>query len=230
MDRANSFMPEPFRLLHNAVFFMVGVRLHRRSNSLIDFASNGWTYLALSVPVFACRAMLVQSDLVRALNGVAGLALAISGALFCWLLTFGFLGLALGRLNRPQPALSYLADSSYWVYLTHLPIVGLLQVDLHPVSIPAAWKFLIVLSVTMTLTLASYQLLVRHTFLGIFLHGKRSRNRTTIPSRPHSPSRLDLRPLGAARESASEARIAQDVLGVLIPHDQRDDRGETITR
>ena len=31
MDRLNSFVPEPFRFLHNAVFFVVGVRLHRLS-------------------------------------------------------------------------------------------------------------------------------------------------------------------------------------------------------
>ena len=205
MDRMNSFVPEPFRLLHNAIFFVVGVRLHRRRHSLVDFASHGWIYLALTVPVFACRALLVQSDLVRALDGVAGVALAASGALFCWLLTFGFLGLALGMLNRPQPALSYLADSSYWVYLTHLPIVGLIQVDLHPLPIAAAWKFLIVLSGTMALTLASYQLMVRHTFLGTWLHGKRDRARGAIPSRPHFPSRLGRRHLGGRQDEVREA-------------------------
>jgi glucan biosynthesis protein C len=148
--------------------------------------------------------MLVEWDLMRALDGVAGVALAASGGLFCWLLTFGFLGMALGMLNRPQPALSYLADSSYWVYLTHLPIVGLLQVDLHPLPIPAAWKFLIVLSVTMALTLASYQVMIRHTFLGVWLHGRRGRVRSKVSSRPHLPLPLVLRPL-AWRNPASEA-------------------------
>ena len=201
----NSFVPEPFRFLHNAIFFVVGVRLHRRRHNLLEFASHGWTYLALSVPVFACRALLVQSDLVRTLDGAAGVALAASGALFCWLLTFGFLSLALGMLNRPQPALSYLADSSYWVYLTHLPIVGLLQVDLHPLPIAAAWKFLIVLSGTMALTLASYQLMVRHTFLGAWLHGKRDRARRAIPSRPHFPFLLGRRHLGDWQDEACES-------------------------
>ena len=58
LDRMNSFVPEPFRFLHNAIFFVVGVRLHRRRHNLLEFASHGWTYLALSVPVFACRACL----------------------------------------------------------------------------------------------------------------------------------------------------------------------------
>jgi hypothetical protein len=101
--------------------------------------------------------------------------LAASGALFCWLLTYGFLGVALRATNRPQSALHYLADSSYWVYLVHLPIIGLIQVDLHVLAISSSLKFLIALSLTMVLALASYQVMVRHTFLGVWLHGRRDR-------------------------------------------------------
>ena len=204
MDRLNSFVPEPFRLLHNAVFFLVGVRLHRFRDNLDDFAAHGWTYLALSVPVFACRAFLIRWDLAHALDGAAALALAVSGGLFCWLLTFGFLGLALGVFNRPQPAFRYLADSSYWVYLTHLPIVGLLQVDLHTVAAPAALKFLIVLSVTMALTLASYQVTVRYTFLGVWLHGRRNRSPAAQQAGPHFPVFVALQPAAADKLSAAE--------------------------
>jgi len=205
MDRLNSFVPEPFRFLHNAAFFVVGVRLHRLRNNLDNYAANGWTYLVLSVPVFACRALLIHRGLARPLDGAAALALAASGGLFCWLLTFGFLGLALWFLNRPQPALRYIADSSYWVYLTHLPIIGLLQVDLYPVAAPATMKFLIVLSVTMTLTLASYQVMVRHTFVGLWLHGRRDRNRSMLPARPHSPIRVAHRSFAARQTSAGQS-------------------------
>ena len=227
MDRMNSFVPEPFRLLHNAIFFVVGVRLHRRRHNLVHFASHGWTYLALTVPVFACRALLVQTDLVRALDGVASVPLAASGALFLLAAHVWFPGPALGMLNRPQPALSYLADSSYWVYLTHLPIVGLLQVDLHPLPIAAAWKFLIVLSVTMALTLASYQFMVRHTFLGVWLHGRRSRAREVIPSRPHFSLRLGRRQVGGWQSEAREELTRRGRPYVQTRDAQNVDRGES---
>jgi peptidoglycan/LPS O-acetylase OafA/YrhL len=195
MDRMNSFVPEPFRLLHNAVFFLVGVRLHRVRDSLNRFAAHGWTYLALTVPVFAGRAFLIKEDLARPLEGVAALALAASGGLFCWLLTFGLLGLALGVLDRPRPTLRYLADSSYWVYLIHLPIVGLLQVDLYPLAAPGPLKFLLVLSVTMALTLASYHVAVRHSFLGVWLHGRRERTLPVLQAGPHfSPTKASGEP------------------------------------
>jgi fatty acid desaturase/peptidoglycan/LPS O-acetylase OafA/YrhL len=204
MDRLNSFTPEPFRLLHNAVFFAVGVILHRSRHDLGRFASHGWTYLALSVPVFAVRAWLIGRDLAQPLDGPASLALAASGALFAWLITFGFLGLALGSFARPNAAVRYLADSSYWIYLCHLPVVGLLQVDLFAVPAPAFVKFLVVLAVTMALGLSSYQALVRHTFLGLWLHGRRERSRPAVSSGParqrvpaHFPHRLET-PAGRA--------------------------------
>jgi fatty acid desaturase/peptidoglycan/LPS O-acetylase OafA/YrhL len=205
MDRTNSFMPEPFRLLHNAVFFAVGVSLHRTRDDLRRFAHLGWTYLILSVPVFAYRAVLISQDLTQPLGGPSSLMLSLSGALFTWLITFGFLGVALGSNGRPRFALQYLADSSYWVYLCHLPIVGLLQLDLFSVQSPVALKFSIVLTVTMALCLASYQVMVRHTVLGRWLHGRRERFR---PSRPitRRPGTSVARSLTVSDENESRNR------------------------
>jgi peptidoglycan/LPS O-acetylase OafA/YrhL len=199
MDRANSFLPEPFRLCHNLVFFVVGVSLHRMRDDLHRLSRFGWSYLACSIPVFACRALLIQQDLPQPLHGAGALSLAVTGALFTWLITFGLLGLALGLLNRPRPALSYLADCSYWVYLCHLPIVGLLQVDLYPVATPGTVKFALVLTGTLAICFASYQVGVRHTFLGLWLHGRRERPGPTDQARPYparrtavgAPSRSD---------------------------------------
>jgi fatty acid desaturase/peptidoglycan/LPS O-acetylase OafA/YrhL len=199
MDRQNSFLPESCRLLHNAVFFVVGVILHRSRHILSRLATYPWTYLALSVPVFAARAYLIQRDLESSLVGPAALALAASGALFTWLVTFGFLGLALGASDHPRPVIRYLSDSSYWVYLCHLPMVGLLQVDLFLVQAPAVLKFLVVLTVTMSLGLASYQVLVRYSLLGTWLHGRRDRPRPISPPKPRIFARLAAEPLSTKR-------------------------------
>jgi fatty acid desaturase len=176
MHRLNSFGPEPLRLAHNAVFFAVGVILYRSRHNLDRLISHSWTYLALSLPVFAVRAWLIRLDLAQPLYGLASLALAASGALFAWLITFGLLGRAIGSFTRPNAAIRYLADSSYWIYLCHLPVVGLLQLDLFAARIPTYAKFLVVVSVTIVLGLLSYQVLVRNTFLGVWLHGRRERS------------------------------------------------------
>jgi hypothetical protein len=176
MDRQNSFIPETYRLLHNAVFFAVGVVLHRHRATLLARLTTGHlAYLALSLPVFGARAWLIQRDLASPLTGPAAWALAATGSMFTWLISFGFLGLALAAFHRPRPFIRYLADSSYWIYLCHLPIVGLLQVDLWAVPAPALVKFLTVVMATQVLGLASYHVMVRYTVLGVWLHGRRNR-------------------------------------------------------
>ena len=46
-------------------------------------------------------------------------------------------------------------------------------------------KFLLVLLVTMALSLGSYHVAVRHTFLGVWLHGRRERTRPALQAGPH---------------------------------------------
>ena len=74
--------------------------------------------------------------------------------------------------------------------------------DLFAVPVHAAIKFLIVFMVTMALTLASYQVMVRHTFLGHWLHGRRDRARSILPASPNIRLRLTLRSTAAQRASA----------------------------
>ena len=103
-------------------------------------------------------------------------------------LTFGLLGVALGpAFARPRPAVRYLADSSYWIYLVHLPVVGLAQVALLGVPIPATVKFAAVLATTIALGVASYRAFVRHTILGEWLHGRRGPATTRQLARPAAP-------------------------------------------
>ena len=71
----------------------------------------------------------------------------------------------------------------------HLPVVGLMQVNLFSVQAPTAVKFLLVLTLTLALGLASYQAMVRHTIIGIWLHGRRDRARPTSLALPQFHAR-----------------------------------------
>jgi glucan biosynthesis protein C len=204
MDRQNSFLPESYRLSHNLVFFAVGVVLQRSGHLFGRLATRPWTYLAWSIPVFAARAWLIGRDLAAPIRGPEAWALAATGSLFTWLITFGFLGLALSAFIRPRPIIRYVADSSYWVYLCHLPIVGLVQVDLYSIPLPAAVKFLVVLAVSLAIAMSSYQVMVRYTLIGRWLHGRRERPRPSSPSSPPIHRRFGRLPLAASRTSATE--------------------------
>lgn len=106
---------------------------------------------------------------------VIKLAGAACYALAIWTTTFAAIGLALRFLSGFSPTRRYLADASYWLYLIHLPILMVLQVAVSSLDWPWAVKFGTILLVALPLMFASYQLLVRYSFIGTVLNGRRMR-------------------------------------------------------
>ena len=190
LDRHNSFFPDPVKFLHHAAFFVVGAGLYQMRHELLPrLARVGPAYLALAAPIFVGRAYLLGRDWITPLQGPPALALAVLGAFFGWLIVLGLIGLFLRLFRQSHPRISYLADSSYWIYLVHMPVIGFLQVDLYRIPGYALWKFPIVWTITLAVGFSSYQTLVRHTAIGVWLHGTRERpgalgvdRRTTGPA------------------------------------------------
>ncbi len=172
LDRHNSFLIDPIRLLHFAAFFAFGFGAHRVRGLLLDgLAARAPWYLAGSLAAFGVRAVLLPLDWAGEIGWPGAWALAASGALASWLSVFGLIGLYRRHLGRPSPVARYLAESSFWLYLVHLPIVGLIQADLYPLPVPTAAKFAATWALTMALGLASYGVLVRGSALGRLLNG-----------------------------------------------------------
>ncbi len=184
MDLRNRFVPDPIRWLHHAWFFLAGTWLFAARDGLPRLMRHAPTFLALAMAAFAVRATLLREDLVVSLSGRAAWLSAGSAALFGWLALFGSIGLFL-RLDRPSPALRYLAASSYWIYLTHFPIVGLVQVGLYPLPWPPAVKFLVALGTALGFGLLSYQGLARRTAIGRWLNGVRPIPTPSALAGPH---------------------------------------------
>jgi hypothetical protein len=90
-----------------------------------------------------------------------------------WCLVFATLGYFQERCAHYSRAWRYVADSSYWVYLAHLPLVTWLHVWIAPLPWPGLVKFLLLNVVAFTLLYASYHYLVRSTFIGRVLNGRR---------------------------------------------------------
>lgn len=98
---------------------------------------------------------------------------AIVAALAGWAWVYGLLGL-MGRLvNQEIRWVRYLADSSYWVYLIHFPLLLLVEVPLADLGAPILVKLAVALTLVMAVLLVSYDLLVRSTWLGKWLNGHR---------------------------------------------------------
>ena len=181
-----SLLTNPQALIGFGTAFSFGWLLHRQIG-LLRILEKRWlinltfaiAFVAISLVLansFALsdkRSIPISIDTTR-LAGAAVYALAI------WTATFAGIGLALRFMSSFNPTRRYLADASYWLYLIHLPIVMALQVAVSPLDWPWPIKFATILVVALLVMLASYHLLVRYTFIGFVLNGRRLRRKSFI--------------------------------------------------
>ncbi len=93
-------------------------------------------------------------------------------ALTTALLVFGCLGAFQSLCRNHSPAWRYVADSSYWIYLAHLPLLPAIEILMFRWEISAAIKLPLLCGGSLILLFASYQYLVRSTFIGKVLNGR----------------------------------------------------------
>ncbi|GAB2507755.1 acyltransferase family protein [Lysobacter humi (ex Lee et al. 2017)] len=101
---------------------------------------------------------------------------AVSG----WAWVFALVGLLLAFADRPAGWRRYLSDASFWIYVAHLPVIAAGQVLLSRVHAPFAVELPLLLASASVVLLASYQLLIRGTWLGRMLGFSPYRGRTPV--------------------------------------------------
>jgi hypothetical protein len=86
---------------------------------------------------------------------------------------FAAVGAAVRYLSNGHPVTRYLADASYWVYIMHMMTILFFITLLRPYHWYWAIKFLIIIGGSMPILLLSYHYLVRFTWIGAILNGRR---------------------------------------------------------
>lgn len=129
--------------------------------------------LAVSSTVVSLAIVGVNPVLTPASPTASTYAYATFYSLAIWSWSFALIGLSLRFLSGFSASRRYVADASYWIYLVHLPIVMALQVMLSRLPWPWLLKLPVLLAIAFALMLATYQLLVRHSFIGAVLNGRR---------------------------------------------------------
>ena len=102
-----------------------------------------------------------------------GLIINVASVTYVWLMTFGWMGLFRKVLSKESKVMRYVSDSSYWLYVAHMPLVVLYIQMLKPLDWHPWVKFTVVCSLITVSLLVTYQLFVRHTLIGEILNGKR---------------------------------------------------------
>ena len=164
---SGQFLPPVAEWVHNGLFFVFGLTLfHRPSELFALYQRRWWVYAVAGTALFLASGALMERH--AATGWIAVLYNAAS-----WLLCFALLGVGTRWLTQRQRALAYLADSSYWVYLVHMPLTIGFGALLYGQPLPALVKMAINIAATTAICLASYQLAVRSTWVGALLTGKR---------------------------------------------------------
>jgi glucan biosynthesis protein C len=177
LDDPSGFVPEARIVITYLVFFVSGWFLYRNASLLATLRrlprlpvslALGLTAALLGFYFIWLRAQSPEGHAVVWLLGSAWLL-----GLSMWLFVFGFTGLFLRFFERPVPWIRYLSDSSYWLYLMHMPVLLVFQIAVAGTGWAPAVKALFVLAASVPTLLASYHVLVRSTRVGEILNGRR---------------------------------------------------------
>jgi glucans biosynthesis protein C len=170
LDDPPGFVPAARIVVAYAIPFGFGWLLFTNADLLDTLRRRGWLYTAIAAPLCMLYLGLLFSFADR---GVAFYATRAVHALAMWCLILGTTGLFLRYLSGHSPLGRYLCDSSYFLYIAHLPVIMLFQLILLGVPLPPLAKIVLALAGTIAVLLPLYRYAVRPTVIGAVLNGRR---------------------------------------------------------
>ena len=158
-------------------YFLAGWWLHRQRASLPDVARYWLPSLLVGLATHAAAtavsgAYAFQTSLPGyGLIRIGGYALYAVGSAYT---AFGFLGLFQRFIDRPTRAGRYLADTAFWVYLVHQPLLAPLLKWIVPLGLPWWLQGHVVAGLGTASVLVLYEAIVRPTpLVRLFGSGQR---------------------------------------------------------
>ena len=127
---------------------------------------------------------LPTAERLIAQDATRHIASSFSQSLYAWLCVFGLMGLSQTIPGSQRPAIRYLSDASYWLYLAHLPLIIVGQRLIRDAPLPPAAKVIALVAISTAILFVAYRCCIRYTPVGTMLNGKRHR-----PTRAAQPGK-----------------------------------------
>ncbi len=182
---AEKFYPELWSFGFYGLFFILGCLIFLKQRLLEQFEPYKHMLLVVSLLAYIVfynllpATITVEELMATATEGFNPawnhIYVAICEAVIAVYMTIYCLLLGKKFLNKQNKALKLISDSSYWVYLIHLPILLMIQFALIDVDINMWLKFFVSTSITFIVAMLSYLLLVRSTPIGWLLNGRKKK-------------------------------------------------------
>ncbi|HSI00943.1 MAG TPA: acyltransferase family protein [Reyranella sp.] len=163
------FVPVFHIVLVYAIPFAFGWLLFLNVDLLDVIAKRAWLYAPLAALASYGYLLSYGLGLDRA---VAGYVIRAVHSLAMWLLILGVTGVFLRLLSGHSAYRRYLCDSSYFLYIAHMPVILAFQLLLKDVDLLPLEKMAIALIGTIAVLMPVYRFAVRPTIIGAVLNGR----------------------------------------------------------
>jgi peptidoglycan/LPS O-acetylase OafA/YrhL len=195
---AESFALRPDLLGYYAIFFAAGWLLFAAPGLRETIEQAPWRQLAISALALppALALYLLQDKPAIGTSPAFHLLALVLFSVATWSLVLGLLGLARRFGSAANPRLRYWTDASYWIYLSHFPVMAAFALAIAGLAMPEALRLVVLVAATLAVIVPAYGAFVRHTAIGRVLHGPRPR------PEPRRRSRLLTPPAAAAEPRA----------------------------
>lgn len=165
-------IPNTPALVGFGLAFGLGVMLDRRRDLLTRIGRLWPWFLALgSAAGVTVLALWSGFEPVNEPAEKAAAAAVVGVAIYA--LSLAAVGLSLRLFSGASAIRRYVSDAAYWTYIVHLPLVMAAQVWIQHLAWPWPLKLALVVGGVLALSFASYEILIRHTFMGRWLNGRR---------------------------------------------------------
>jgi hypothetical protein len=170
VDGEMSILEKPATIVFYGFFFAFGAALRIRGAEPARYPWLVWIQLPLLTFIVLPLAFFSAWSKEPAIHFMScGLQ-----ACLAWGMTFTLLDLFAVYFAKPIAAVRTLADASLWMYIAHLPLVIALQLWMADWKLWPLAKCGLICSLTFGLLLLTHHFLIRRTWIGLLLNGKKA--------------------------------------------------------
>jgi ABC-type multidrug transport system ATPase subunit/peptidoglycan/LPS O-acetylase OafA/YrhL len=171
----SNLIPQLASFVGYGVAVLLGWLVHRQGDLLASIQKRWVGHLVLAALATAACFWTVRGHglLSPVPQGAPRIEFALAFGVASWSWALAITGIALQFFAQENRVRRYVADSSYWLYLAHLPVVAAFQVWVGRWPLHWSVKFPLVVVLSLAVLFASYHLLVRPTFIGKVLNGRK---------------------------------------------------------
>ncbi len=160
----------------SGMYFMFGYQIYN-NNNLQNIVRN-WKYYALISIFFFVLHTLIDIEIIKLdfenqpIYWIPFILIKNFNSVF---FSIFFIGLFEHKLFDHNKILRIFSDSAYWIYLIHLPIVSFITFFMFRFNFAIEFKFILSILLTSIISYLSYKYLIRSSYIGVLLNGKKQK-------------------------------------------------------